>query len=197
MAVGRFLLGSLCLALALSLGALVEGADDPVVVIETSMGDITVRLNPSKAPGSVENFLAYVNDGFYDGTIFHRVIPNFMIQGGGFTADMQKKPVGEPIKNEASNGLKNTRGTIVMARTNEIHSATSQFFINVSNKNDFLNYKGPSARDYGYAVFGEVTEGMDVVDRIRKVKTTRKGPFPKDVPVETVLIKTIRLQAGE
>ncbi len=197
MTVGRFSLGSLCLVLALASGALVEGADDPVVVIETSMGDITVRLNPSKAPVSVENFLAYVNDGFYDGTVFHRVIPNFMIQGGGFTADMQKKPVGEPIKNEAANGLKNTRGTIVMARTNEIHSATSQFFINVSNKNAFLNYKGPSARDYGYAVFGEVTEGMDVVDKIRKVKTGSKGPFKQDVPVEAVVIKTIRLQTGE
>ena len=137
MAVGRFFLGSLCLVLALASGALVEGAEDPVVVIETSMGDITVRLNPNKAPGSVENFLAYVNDGFYDGTIFHRVIPNFMIQGGGFTADLQKKPVGEPIKNEAGNGLKNRRGTIVMARTPEIHSATSQFFINVQD-NGFL-----------------------------------------------------------
>ncbi len=196
MAVGRFFLASLCLVLVLVFGALVEGAEDPVVVIETSMGDITVRLNPNKAPGSVENFLAYVNDGFYDGTIFHRVIPNFMIQGGGFTADMQKKPVGEQIKNEAGNGLKNRRGTIVMARTNEIHSATAQFFINVKD-NDFLNYKGPSARDYGYAVFGEVTEGMDVVDKIKKVKPGSKGPFPKDVPVETVLIKTIRLQTGE
>ncbi len=196
MAVGRFFLGSLCLALALASGALVEGAEDPVVVIETSMGDITVRLNPNKAPGSVENFLAYVNDGFYDGTIFHRVIPNFMIQGGGFTTDLQKKPVGEPIKNEAGNGLKNRRGTIVMARTNEIHSATSQFFINVQD-NGFLNYKGPSAGNYGYAVFGEVTEGMDVVDKIKKVKTGSKGPFPKDVPVETVVIESIRMQTGE
>ena len=196
MTVGRFSLGSLCLVLALASGALVEGADDPVVVIETSMGDITVRLNPSKAPVSVENFLAYVNDGFYDGTVFHRVIPNFMIQGGGFTADLQKKPVGEPIKNEAGNGLKNRRGTIVMARTPEIHSATSQFFINVQD-NGFLNYKGPSARNYGYAVFGEVTEGMDVVDKIRKVKTGSKGPFKQDVPVEAVVIKTIRLQTGE
>ena len=196
MAVGRFFLGSLCLVLALASGALVEGAEDPVVVIETSMGDITVRLNPNKAPGSVENFLAYVNDGFYDGTIFHRVIPNFMIQGGGFTTDLQKKPVGEPIKNEAGNGLKNRRGTIVMARTNEIHSATSQFFINVQD-NGFLNYKGPSAGNYGYAVFGEVTEGMDVVDKIKKVKTGSKGPFPKDVPVETVVIESIRMQTGE
>ncbi len=195
MAVGRFFLASLCLVLALASGALVEGAEDPVVVIETSVGDITVRLNPNKAPGSVENFLAYVNDGFYDGTIFHRVIPNFMIQGGGFTADMQKKPVGEPIKNEAGNGLKNRRGTVVMARTNEIHSATSQFFINVKD-NDSLNYKGPSVRDYGYTVFGEVTGGMDVVDKIKKVKTGRKGSY-KDVPVEAVVIKTIRLQTGE
>ncbi len=196
MAVGRFFLASLCLVLALASGALVEGAEDPVVVIETSMGDITVRLNPNKAPGSVENFLAYVNDGYYDGTIFHRVISNFMIQGGGFTADFQKKSTRAAIKNEAGNGLKNRRGTIVMARTNEIHSATSQFFINVQD-NDSLNYKGPSAQAYGYAVFGSVTDGMDVVDKIRKVKTGSKGPFPKDVPAETVLIKTIRLKTGE
>ena len=195
MAVGRFFLGSLCFVLALASESIVEGADDPIVVIETSKGDITVRLNSSKAPVSVENFLGYVNKGFYDGTVFHRVIPNFMIQGGGFSADMQKKPVGEPIKNEAGNGLKNRRGTIVMARTNEIHSSTSQFFINVKD-NSFLNYKGPSVRDYGYAVFGEVTEGMDVVDEIKKVKTGSKGPY-KDVPVEAVVIKTIRLQTGE
>ena len=168
---------------------------NPTVTMKTSMGTIEIELFADKAPNTVENFLAYVDSGYFNGTIFHRVIPNFMIQGGGFTADMQKKPVGEPIKNEAGNGLKNRRGTIVMARTNEIHSATSQFFINVQD-NGSLNYKGPSARDYGYTVFGEVTEGMDVVDKIRKVKTGSKGPY-KDVPVEAVVIKTIRLQAGE
>jgi peptidyl-prolyl cis-trans isomerase B (cyclophilin B) len=196
MVLGRFLLGSVCLALALvAPGALAEGADEPVVVIETSLGDIKVELNRSRAPVSVENFLAYVKDGFYDGTIFHRVISNFMIQGGGFTPDMQKKPVRDAIKNEAANGLKNRRGTIVMARTNEIHSATSQFFINVKD-NGFLDYKGPSVREYGYAVFGEVTEGMDVVDKIKNVKTTSEGPY-KDVPAEPVIIKRIRVQTEE
>ena len=131
-----------------------------------------------KAPKSVENFLGYVNDGFYDGTIFHRVIPTFMIQGGGFTPGMEKKPTRAPIQNEADNGLKNRRGTLAMARTGEIHSATGQFFINVKD-NSFLDYKGDSAQDYGYAVFARVTEGMDVVDKIKDVKTGSMGPFPR------------------
>jgi cyclophilin family peptidyl-prolyl cis-trans isomerase len=173
-------------------GAFAVEGDNPVVVIETTLGDITVQLFPEKAPKSVENFLAYVNDGFYDGTIFHRVISNFMIQGGGFTPDMQKKPTGPPIENEAANGLKNKKGTLAMARTPEINSATSQFFINVQS-NDFLNHKGKAPQDYGYAVFGEVTEGMDVVDQMKKVKTTSKGPY-KDVPAEPVVIKTIRVK---
>lgn len=190
---GRFVLFALCLVVALvGPGAFAVEGDNPVVVIETTLGDITVQLFPEKAPKSVENFLAYVNDGFYDGTIFHRVISNFMIQGGGFTPDMQKKPTGPPIENEATNGLKNKKGTLAMARTPEINSATSQFFINVQS-NDFLNHKGKAPQDYGYAVFGEVTEGMDVVDQIKKVKTTTKGPS-KDVPAEPVVIKTIRVK---
>jgi peptidyl-prolyl cis-trans isomerase B (cyclophilin B) len=185
------LFGALCLALALLAPANVAAQDQPVLVIETSMGDITVELNRAKAPKSVENILSYVNDGFFDNTIFHRVISNFMIQGGGFTADMVRKPTRDPIQNEASNRLKNRRGTLSMARTGEIHSATAQFFINVKD-NAFLDYKGTSAADYGYAVFGKVTEGMDVVDKIKDVKTGAQ-----DVPAETVLIKTIRLQTVE
>ena len=186
---------ALCLALVMVMpvGSAAQG-ENPVVVIETSMGDITVELFPDRAPKSVENFLAYVSQGFYDGTIFHRVISNFMIQGGGFTADMQKKDTRAPIENEADNGLKNGRGTLAMARTPEIHSATGQFFINVKD-NAFLDYKGPSAADFGYAVFGQVTEGLDVVDKIKSVKTGGAGPY-QDVPVEAVVIKTIRVQTG-
>ncbi len=185
------LFGVLCLALALLAPANLAAQDKPVLVIETSMGDITVELNPARAPKSVENILSYVNGGFYDGTIFHRVISNFMIQGGGFTPDMERKPTRDPIQNEADNGLKNRRGTLAMARTAEIHSATAQFFINVKD-NSFLDNKGNSSGDYGYAVFGKVTDGMDVVDKIKDVKTGNQ-----DVPTETVLIKTIRLQTGE
>ncbi|HLE20426.1 MAG TPA: peptidylprolyl isomerase [Vicinamibacteria bacterium] len=187
---------ALCLALVMVMpvGSAAQG-ENPVVVIETSMGDITVELFPDRAPKSVENFLAYVSQGFYDGTIFHGVISNFMIQGGGFTADMQKKDdTRAPIENEADNGLKNGRGTLAMARTPEIHSATAQFFINVKD-NAFLDYKGPSAADFGYAVFGQVTEGLDVVDKIKSVKTGGAGPY-QDVPVEAVVIKTIRVQTG-
>ena len=187
---------ALCLALVMVMpvGSAAQG-ENPVVVIETSMGGITVELFPDRAPKSVENFLAYVSQGFYDGTIFHRVISNFMIQGGGFTADMQKKDdTRAPIENEADNGLKNGRGTLAMARTPEIQSATAQFFINVKD-NAFLDYKGPSAADFGYAVFGQVTEGLDVVDKIKSVKTGGAGPY-QDVPVEAVVIKTIRVQTG-
>jgi len=155
------------------------------VRIETSKGDIIVELNEAKAPISCKNFLSYVGDKFYDGTIFHRVIKGFMIQGGGMTADMRQKPVKAPIINEAKNGLKNDRGTIAMARTQDPDSATSQFFINHGDS-DFLNY---GVRDEGYAVFGKVVEGMDVVDAIASVKTR-----PGDVPAETVLIKSIRVE---
>ena len=185
------LLGALCLALALLAPANVAAQDKPVLVIETSMGNITVELNRARAPKSVDNILSYVNDGFYDGTIFHRVISNFMIQGGGFTPDMARKTTRDPIQNEAGNGLKNRRGTLAMARTAEVHSATAQFFINVQD-NSFLDHKGNSSGDYGYAVFGKVTDGMDVVDKIKDVKTG-----DGDVPTEPVLIKTIRLQTAE
>ncbi len=191
MSLSKFAIGMLCLAVVF-VAPFANAQEDPVVVIETSMGDITVELNAKRAPISVENFLTYVKEGFYDGTIFHRVIPNFMAQCGGFTADMTKKPVHEPIKNEAKNGLKNRKGTVAMARTPEINSATSQFFINTKD-NDFLNNKGTSAADFGYAVFGKVTEGMDVVMKIDKVKTGTKAGH-QDVPVEAVVIKTIRLK---
>ena len=186
------LIGALCLVVALIAPVDSAAQDNPVVVIETSMGDITAELYQDRAPISVENFLGYVNDGFYDGTIFHRVISNFMIQGGGFTADMEKKPTRDPIQNEADNGLKNDRGTLAMARTPEINSATAQFFINVRD-NDFLNYKGDSPQEYGYAVFGRVTEGMDVVDKIKDTPTGSVGPF-QDVPTQKVIIETIRVQ---
>ena len=186
------LVGALCLAVALAAPVNLAAQDNPIVVIETSMGDITVELDQGKAPISVENFLGYVSDGFYDGTIFHRVIPNFMVQGGGFTPDMEKKPTRDPIQNEADNGLKNRNGTLAMARTPEINSATAQFFINVKD-NSFLDHKGKSAQDYGYAVFARVTEGMDVVNKIKGVKTTTAGPN-SDVPAEPILIKSIRVQ---
>lgn len=157
---------------------------NPVVLIKTSKGDIKVELDKEKAPISVENFLSYVNDGYYSGTIFHRVIKNFMIQGGGFTPDMKQKPTKDPIKNEAKNGLSNTRGTIAMARTSVVDSATSQFFIN-HRDNKFLDH---GSRDYGYAVFGKVTEGMDVVDLIAVVETGYQ-----DVPKETITIESITL----
>lgn len=164
-----------------------ETKKDPTVVISTSMGDITVKLNAEKAPVTTENFLKYVDKKHFDGTIFHRVIKDFMIQGGGFTADMKEKETMAPIKNEANNKLSNKRGTIAMARTNDINSATAQFFINVEN-NERLDYKSDS--QYGYAVFGEVTEGMDVVDKIRQVRTVSKGGHD-DVPAQTVTIKSI------
>jgi peptidyl-prolyl cis-trans isomerase A (cyclophilin A) len=168
-----------------------EGGN-PIVIMSTSMGDIKIELYPDKAPVTVKNFLSYVNDGFYDGTIFHRVIPGFMIQGGGFTSDMQQKPTKPPIKNEANNGLKNETGTIAMARTSVVDSATSQFFINLTY-NDFLNH---GSRDFGYAVFGKVVEGMDVVNKIAGVKTGSRG-MHQDVPLEPVVIKSVRvLESG-
>ena len=155
------------------------------VKLTTSMGAITLELNKEKAPLSTENFLKYVESGHYNGTIFHRVIGTFMIQGGGFDKNLTQKPTNPPIKNEATNGLKNDNYTVAMARTGVVDSATAQFFINVSN-NDFLNHAG--AANYGYAVFGKVVEGMDIVDRIKAVKTGPKGMFPTDVPQETVMI---------
>ena len=157
------------------------------VLLKTNKGDITLSLDSDKAPKSVANFLEYVKSGHYDGTIFHRVIDNFMIQGGGMTPGMKQKSTGAEIENEANNGLKNERGTIAMARTSDPHSATAQFFINV-NDNDFLNHTAPSAQGWGYAVFGKVSDGMDVVDAIRKVKTGNSG-FHQDVPTEDVVIE--------
>ena len=159
---------------------------DPVVKLETSMGDILVRLDARKAPMTTANFLEYVKAGQYDGTIFHRVIKGFMIQGGGMTASLREKTTRAPIKNEADNGLSNDRGTIAMARTMDPHSATAQFFINLVD-NDFLNYSAPVPSGWGYCVFGKVVEGMDVVDKIAKVKTKSVG-FHENVPTDMVLI---------
>jgi cyclophilin family peptidyl-prolyl cis-trans isomerase len=155
---------------------------------KTSKGTFTVQLFDKQAPISVENFYRYADEGFFDGTIFHRVIPNFMVQGGGLTEDLKNKKGHEPIKNEATNGLKNKRGTLSMARTNDINSATSQFFINVVD-NDFLDHKGAS--NYGYAVFGRIDSGMDVVDAIVAVKTGSRSGY-QDVPVEAVTIESVR-----
>jgi len=162
-----------------------------VLIVSTSMGDIKVALYEKEAPETVKNFLAYVNDKFYDGTIFHRVIPGFMIQGGGFTPDMQQKPTKPPVKNEAANGLKNEVGTLAMARTPDPNSATAQFFINVKN-NDFLDYKDSSMQGFGYCVFGKVIEGMDIVRKIELVKTTRKG-MHENVPVDAITINAVTL----
>jgi peptidyl-prolyl cis-trans isomerase A (cyclophilin A) len=159
-----------------------------MVRFETSLGNFTLELDAEKAPISVANFLAYVDEGFFDGLIFHRVIPGFMIQGGGFTPDMAQKKNKAPIRNEAKNGLKNKRGTIAMARTNVVDSATSQFFINLSD-NDFLDHSGPA--NFGYAVFGQVVEGLDTIDRIAKERTGRKAGHD-DVPVSDVLIHSAR-----
>ena len=157
------------------------------VKLETSLGDIALELDDEKAPKTVANFIAYAKAGHYDGTIFHRVIDGFMIQGGGFTKDMEQKKTNEPIKNEAANGLKNARGTIAMARTMIVDSATSQFFINLVD-NEFLDYRGPHPSMFGYAVFGKVTAGMDVVDKIAKVATGNAG-MHQNVPVTPVVIK--------
>jgi len=162
---------------------------DSKAVIKTNQGDINVVLYGDKAPLSVQNFVKYIEDGHYNNTIFHRVIPDFMIQGGGFEASMQQKPTREPVKNEADNGLKNERGTLAMARTSEVNSATSQFFINLKN-NSFLDH---GTRDFGYAVFGKVEGGMDVVDSIASVPTGAKGPFSQDCPQSDVVIESIQI----
>lgn len=167
-----------------------KGSGSMLVLMETSLGSIKIKLNAEKAPKTVENFLKYVNDGFYNGTIFHRVIPGFMVQGGGFTPDMNQKSTREPIKNEANNGLLNKRGTLAMARTMDPNSASAQFFIN-SVDNGFLNFKSETMQGWGYAVFAEVVEGMDVVDKISAVKTKSKNGFD-DVPEGTVEIKSVK-----
>lgn len=163
--------------------------EENMVIIRTTFGEIKLELDAEKAPKTVANFLSYARDGFYDGTIFHRVIDNFMIQGGGFDTDMQQKASGEPIENEADNGLKNDFGTIAMARTSDPHSATAQFFINVKD-NDFLNHSGKNMQGWGYTVFGKVVEGTEVLDKIRAVPTSsRKGH--QDVPSDPVIIESV------
>ncbi|MBT8493244.1 MAG: peptidyl-prolyl cis-trans isomerase [Deltaproteobacteria bacterium] len=161
------------------------------VIVDTSKGSFTIELDADKAPKSVANFLTYVDSGHYSGTIFHRVIPNFMVQGGGYDASYDKKPTSAAVENEADNGLKNLRGTVAMARTSDPHSATAQFFVNVKD-NDFLNHQAKEGPGWGYAVFGKVTSGMDVVDAIKDVATGSAGPFSKDAPVEQVAIKEVR-----
>ena len=159
------------------------------ILMTTTVGPMTLELDADNAPKTVENFLSYVSSGFYDGTIFHRVINNFMVQGGGFTAEMEQKATQAPIANEANNGLKNARGTIAMARTQDPHSATAQFFINVQD-NDFLNHTGENMQGWGYAVFGKVTEGEDVLDKIRCVQTGSQAGH-QDVPVEPIIIESV------
>ena len=181
----RVVLGIVGLLLTVTTVGAKEGGN-PVVVMKTSLGDVKIELDKAKAPVTVDNFLVYVNDKFYDGTIFHRVIPAFMIQGGGFDKDMNQKKTKAPIKNEAGNGLKNVNGSIAMARTSDPNSATAQFFINAKD-NDFLNFTSESAQGWGYAVFGRVVDGREVVDAIEQVKTgSRMGHG--DVPVEDVTI---------
>ena len=179
------------LVFLISAGGIMAADGNPKVEMETTKGKFVIELSADKAPETVKNFLNYVDAKFYDGTIFHRVIPKFMIQGGGFTTDMKRKSGSAPIKNEADNGLKNDRGTIAMARTGDPHSATAQFFINSVN-NDFLNHSGKTQQGWGYAVFGKVIAGMDVVDAISAVKTTTSGRY-RDVPVETIEILRVRV----
>ena len=162
-----------------------------MIIMRTTFGNITFELDSGKAPKTVENFIAYAKDGFYNGTIFHRVIDNFMIQGGGFEVGMKQKPTGEPIENEADNALKNDAGTIAMARTMEPHSATAQFFINLKN-NDFLNHSAPTSQGWGYTVFGKIIDGMDVVEKIKAVATGSTAGH-QDVPLEDVIIESVEV----
>lgn len=197
-----FLALTMALSISLSLTAAAQDADEdtdnpftkdlPTVILHTSMGPITIELFENEAPASTANFLEYAKSGHYDGTIFHRVIENFMIQGGGFDTEFAQKSTREPITNEADNGLSNKRGTLAMARTGMPHSATAQFFINVTD-NTALDHRGTqSGRTWGYAVFGQVTEGMDVVDAIRAVETESRGPHA-DVPVEPIVIERVEI----
>ncbi len=180
----------LVVAVMVLAGAATAEEKKKVVILNTSKGAIEIELDTEKAPISSENFLAYVDAGHYDGTIFHRVIPGFMVQGGGFDTEMVQKKTLDPIENEASNGLKNVKGTVAMARTNVVNSATSQFFINVVD-NAFLNHTSPDPRGFGYAVFGRVTKGMDVVEKILAVPTSTQGPH-QNVPSEPVLIESAK-----
>ncbi len=184
----KLILNAILLVASLTGAQLSWAGDAPKVSLKTNQGTIVIELNAEKAPISVENFLTYVREGYYEGVIFHRVIKDFMIQGGGFDADLNKKDTHAPIKNEADNGLSNQRGTIAMARTNDPHSGSAQFFINTVN-NQFLDHTSPTGRGWGYAVFGKVVEGMDVVDKIRIMPTSAKGQFPSDVPQTPVIIE--------
>ena len=168
-------------------------SNNTMIKMTTSMGDITIEMYPDAAPKTVENFLNYVKDGFYDGLIFHRVIPGFMVQGGGFDAEMKQKETKDAIENEADNGLKNLVGTLAMARTGDPHSATGQFFINLVD-NSFLDHTGKTSQGWGYAVFAKVTDGIDVVEKIGGVATGRKGPY-SDVPEEAVIIERVEVIA--
>jgi cyclophilin family peptidyl-prolyl cis-trans isomerase len=179
------------LAVLASVVSFAAAAADPQVEIRTNMGTIVLELDPQKAPQTVENFLQYVKSGHYDGTVFHRVIPGFMVQGGGFTPDMREKPTRGGIKNEAGNGLRNVTGTVAMARTPDPHSASAQFFINIED-NPSLDFRGPTPQGYGYAVFGKVVKGMDVVNRIVKVPTGTRPPH-SDVPLKPVVIERVQL----
>ena len=183
------------LTIALTLSFSITGyAANPQVEIKTNLGSMVVELYPDKAPKTVDNFLRYVKDGHYRDTVFHRVIPGFMIQGGGFDKTLAQKPTRAPVENEASNGLRNDAGTIAMARTSDPHSATAQFFINVSN-NAFLNHTSPTSQGYAYTVFGKVIRGMDVAEKIARTPTGRRGPFPGDVPMSDIVIEETRLIA--
>ena len=185
------LVSALVFLAAVGPGDAQEMADgNPKVEFDTTKGKMVIELYPDKAPLTVQNFLSYVDAGFYDGTIFHRVIPNFMVQGGGFEPGMSQKACREPIKNEADNGLKNDLGTIAMARTNDPHSATAQFFINAKD-NGFLNHTAPTGQGWGYCVFGKVTEGLDVLEAIEKVATTSRAGH-QDVPQDDVVIENVR-----
>jgi cyclophilin family peptidyl-prolyl cis-trans isomerase len=184
-------LSAVLLSLAMPDGVLAgEGKKNPMVDVKTSMGSFTIELYEKEAPITVKNFLKYVDSKFYDGTIMHRIIPTFVIQGGGFTPDMMKKGTAPPIENEATNGLKNLKYTLSMARTSEVNSATCQFFINVKD-NPALDHKDTTARGYGYAVFGKVVKGTEVIDKMKDVETTTKSPY-KDVPVTPVIIESMR-----
>jgi cyclophilin family peptidyl-prolyl cis-trans isomerase len=171
-------------------------AADPQVEIRTNLGNMTVELYPDKAPKTVDNFLRYVKDGHYRNTVFHRVIPGFMIQGGGFDKALMQKPTRQPVENEAANGLRNDTGTIAMARTSDPHSATAQFFINIAN-NTFLNYTSPTPRGFGYTVFGKIIRGMDVAEKIAATPTGMRSPFPSDVPKSDIVIEDMKLVVAE
>jgi cyclophilin family peptidyl-prolyl cis-trans isomerase len=193
MPVLHFLLCALAAAFVPQTATPTPAPGNPVVVVSTSMGDITLELFKDRAPVSVENFLQYAREGFYEGTIFHRVIPGFMIQGGGFTPELVEKPTRPPIRNEATNGLNNIRGTVAMARTQALRSATSQFYINVADNRSKLDHRGYSPSDFGYAVFGRVLSGMDVVDKIVATTTAEKDGM-SDVPVTPVVITKVTVK---